>query len=67
LWTSGPLSCPARGRGRAQVRRRRCARPRPLAAVRQVYCTLEASKRLKDSQDAGMDLQAYIEFRRNFK
>ncbi|EFJ46271.1 hypothetical protein VOLCADRAFT_93382 [Volvox carteri f. nagariensis] len=33
----------------------------------QIYCTLESSKRLKDSQDGGMDLQAYIEFRRNFK
>ncbi|KAG2432252.1 hypothetical protein HXX76_009170 [Chlamydomonas incerta] len=33
----------------------------------QIYCTNEASKRLKDSQDGGMDLQAYIEFRRNFR
>ncbi|GFR45040.1 hypothetical protein Agub_g6410 [Astrephomene gubernaculifera] len=33
----------------------------------QVYCTMEASKRQKDSQDGGMDLQAYIEFRRNFR
>ncbi|GIL74346.1 hypothetical protein Vretifemale_4273, partial [Volvox reticuliferus] len=29
----------------------------------QIYCTLEASKRLKDGRDGGMDLQAYIEFR----
>ncbi|KAG2494774.1 hypothetical protein HYH03_007018 [Edaphochlamys debaryana] len=33
----------------------------------QIYCTQEASKRLKDSQDGGMDLQAYIEFKRNFR
>ncbi|KAG2443203.1 hypothetical protein HYH02_009280 [Chlamydomonas schloesseri] len=33
----------------------------------QIFCTGEASKRLKDSQDGGMDLQAYIEFRRNFR
>ncbi|GLI70439.1 hypothetical protein VaNZ11_015349 [Volvox africanus] len=33
----------------------------------QIYCTMEASKRLKDGRDGGMDLQAYIEFRRNFK
>ncbi|KXZ45821.1 hypothetical protein GPECTOR_50g615 [Gonium pectorale] len=33
----------------------------------QVFCTDEASKRLKDSQDGGMDLQAYIEFRRNYR
>ncbi|KAG2446966.1 hypothetical protein HYH02_008120 [Chlamydomonas schloesseri] len=33
----------------------------------QIYCTNEASKKLKDSQDGGMDLQAYIEFRRNFR
>ncbi|KAG2497251.1 hypothetical protein HYH03_004835 [Edaphochlamys debaryana] len=33
----------------------------------QIFCTSEASKRLKDSQDGGMDLQAYIEFRRNFR
>ncbi|KAG2497227.1 hypothetical protein HYH03_004816 [Edaphochlamys debaryana] len=33
----------------------------------QIFCTGEASKRLKDSQEGGMDLQAYIEFRRNFR
>ncbi|PNW79070.1 hypothetical protein CHLRE_09g399663v5 [Chlamydomonas reinhardtii] len=33
----------------------------------QIFCTGEASKKLKDSQDGGMDLQAYIEFRRNFR
>ncbi|KAG2443202.1 hypothetical protein HYH02_009279 [Chlamydomonas schloesseri] len=33
----------------------------------QIFCTGESSKRLKDSQDGGMDLQAYIEFRRNFR
>ncbi|KAG2482503.1 hypothetical protein HYH03_018578 [Edaphochlamys debaryana] len=33
----------------------------------QIFCTQEASKRLKDSQDGGMDLQAYIEFKRNFR
>ncbi|KAG2487340.1 hypothetical protein HYH03_014056 [Edaphochlamys debaryana] len=33
----------------------------------QVFCTSEASKRLKDSQEGGMDLQAYIEFKRNFR
>ncbi|GIL56338.1 hypothetical protein Vafri_11716 [Volvox africanus] len=33
----------------------------------QVFCTNEASKRLKDSQEVGMDLQAYIEFKRNIR
>ncbi|PNW79942.1 hypothetical protein CHLRE_08g373200v5 [Chlamydomonas reinhardtii] len=33
----------------------------------QIFCTNETSKRLKDSQDGGMDLQAYIEFKRNFR
>ncbi|KXZ42246.1 hypothetical protein GPECTOR_175g214 [Gonium pectorale] len=33
----------------------------------QIFCTNEASKRLKDSNEGGMDLQAYIEFRRNFR
>ncbi|KAG2493141.1 hypothetical protein HYH03_008565 [Edaphochlamys debaryana] len=33
----------------------------------QIFCTQEASKRLKDSQEGGMDLQAYIEFKRNFR
>ncbi|KAG2497902.1 hypothetical protein HYH03_004167 [Edaphochlamys debaryana] len=34
----------------------------------QIYCTGESSKRLRDSQDGGgMDLQAYIEFKRNFR
>ncbi|GIL67639.1 hypothetical protein Vafri_20979 [Volvox africanus] len=33
----------------------------------QVFCTHEASKRLKDSQECGMDLQAYIEFKRNYR
>ncbi|KAG2486668.1 hypothetical protein HYH03_014723 [Edaphochlamys debaryana] len=33
----------------------------------QIFCTNEASKRLKDSQEGGMDLQAYIEFKRNFR
>ncbi|GFR46156.1 hypothetical protein Agub_g7683, partial [Astrephomene gubernaculifera] len=33
----------------------------------QVFCTNEASKRLKDSQEGGMDMQAYIEFKRNFR
>ncbi|KAG2484238.1 hypothetical protein HYH03_016973 [Edaphochlamys debaryana] len=33
----------------------------------QIFCTNEASKRLKDSQEGGMDLQAYIEFKRNYR
>ncbi|GLC59118.1 hypothetical protein PLESTB_001450200 [Pleodorina starrii] len=33
----------------------------------QVFCTNEASKRLKGSQQEGMDLQAYIEFKRNLR
>ncbi|GLI61938.1 hypothetical protein VaNZ11_004468 [Volvox africanus] len=33
----------------------------------QIFCTGESSKRLKDSQECGMDLQAYIEFRRNIR
>ncbi len=33
----------------------------------QIYCTMATSKRLKDSGDGGMDLQAYIEFKRNFR
>ncbi|EFJ48000.1 hypothetical protein VOLCADRAFT_91579 [Volvox carteri f. nagariensis] len=33
----------------------------------QVFCTNEASKRLKDSQEEGMDLQAYMEFKRNLR
>ena len=41
--------------------------PTPCPALLQIFCTGEASKRLKDSQDGGMDLQAYIEFRRNFR
>ncbi|GFR42352.1 hypothetical protein Agub_g3047, partial [Astrephomene gubernaculifera] len=32
----------------------------------QVFCTDEASKRLQDGKAGGMDLQAYIEFRRNY-
>ncbi|KXZ48850.1 hypothetical protein GPECTOR_25g435 [Gonium pectorale] len=33
----------------------------------QIFCTNEASKRLKDSAEGGMDLQAYIEFKRNYR
>ncbi|GIL50772.1 hypothetical protein Vafri_6912 [Volvox africanus] len=33
----------------------------------QIFCTNEASKRLKGSQQDCMDLQAYIEFKRNFR
>ncbi|GIM04910.1 hypothetical protein Vretimale_9369 [Volvox reticuliferus] len=33
----------------------------------QIFCTYEASKRLKGSQQDCMDLQAYIEFKRNFR
>ncbi|GLC73343.1 hypothetical protein PLESTF_001365300 [Pleodorina starrii] len=40
--------------------------PTPIERY-QIFCTGEASKRLKDSQECGMDLQAYIEFRRNFR
>lgn len=33
----------------------------------QIFCTVENSKRLKDSQEGGMDLQAYVEFKRNYR
>ncbi|EFJ47903.1 hypothetical protein VOLCADRAFT_104960 [Volvox carteri f. nagariensis] len=33
----------------------------------QIFCTYEASKRLKGSQQDCMDLQAYTEFKRNFR
>ncbi len=32
-----------------------------------VFCTNEASKRLKDNHEGGLDLQAYIEFKRNYR
>ena len=32
-----------------------------------IFVTLEDSKALKDSADGGMDLQAYVEFKRNYR
>lgn len=40
----------------------------PLLAARpQVFVTVENSKRLKESNDQGMDLHSYVEFKRNFR
>ncbi len=33
----------------------------------QIFCTIENSKALRDNQDGGMDLQAYVEFKRNYR
>lgn len=34
----------------------------------QIFCTVENSKRLKDAQEGqGLDLQAYVEFKRNYR
>ncbi len=39
----------------------------PILLPAAVFCTNEASKRLKDNHDGGLDLQAYIEFKRNYR
>lgn len=39
----------------------------PLIERYQIFCTIERSKALRDNTDGGMDLQAYVEFKRNYR